>query len=162
MSLPDFDHPMAITDTDIDAVRLREHLFDHSAGALVTFEGWVRDHNEGRNVISLDYEVYRPLAIAEGARIIAEVSQRVGVRQVLAVHREGALELGGCAVWVGVTSAHRDEAFVACREIIDRIKVELPIWKKEYYTDGDSGWVNCERCASHGHSHGHDHTHAHR
>lgn len=151
MSLPDFNHPMSISDVDIDVVLLREQLFDHSAGALVTFEGWVRDHNEGREVVSLDYEVYRPLAIAEGTRIIQEVSARVGVRRVLAVHREGSLSLGGCAVWVGVISAHREEAFVACREIIDRIKVELPIWKKEHYVDGDSGWVNCERCATHAH-----------
>jgi molybdopterin synthase catalytic subunit len=60
------------------------------------------------------------------------------------------LELGDCAVWVGVTARHRDEAFQACRYIIDAVKVRLPIWKKEYYTNGDSGWVNCERCAAHG------------
>jgi molybdopterin synthase catalytic subunit len=67
------------------------------------------------------------------------------------VHREGTLELGECAVWVGVTAAHRDEAFAACRYIIDEVKVRLPIWKKEYYVNGDSGWVNCERCAAHAH-----------
>ena len=53
-------------------------------------------------------------------------------------------------MWVGVAAAHRDEAFKACRYIIDELKVRLPIWKKEHYVDGDSGWVNCERCASHG------------
>ena len=66
------------------------------------------------------------------------------------VHRVGLLELGECAVWIGVASPHRDEAFKACRYIIDEIKVRLPIWKKEHYVNGDSGWVNCERCAAHG------------
>ena len=66
------------------------------------------------------------------------------------VHRTGLLEIGDLAVWVGVASAHRDEAFKACRYIIDELKVRLPIWKKEHYVDGDSGWVNCERCADHG------------
>jgi molybdopterin synthase catalytic subunit len=60
------------------------------------------------------------------------------------------LEIGECAVWVGVSAPHRDEAFAACRYIIDQVKVRLPIWKKEHYTDGHSGWVNCERCALHG------------
>ncbi len=64
--------------------------------------------------------------------------------------RTGLLEIGDLAVWVGVASAHRDEAFKACRYIIDELKVRLPIWKKEHYVDGDSGWVNCERCAAHG------------
>jgi len=64
------------------------------------------------------------------------------------VHRSGVLDIGDCAVWVGVSAPHRDEAFKACRFIIDEIKVRLPIWKKEHYVDGDSGWVNCERCAS--------------
>ena len=149
--LPTRDVPMAISNVDIDTTALREHLFDHSAGALVTFEGWVRDHNEGREVVALDFDVYKPLAIAEGVRIIAEVSERYGVRQVLAVHRDGSLTLGGCAVWDVVVSAHRYVAFKACRDIFDRIKVDLPILKKEHYSDGDSGWVNCERCASHAH-----------
>ena len=64
------------------------------------------------------------------------------------------LDIGDCAVWVGVSSPHRDEAFNAGRYIIDAVKVRLPIWKKEYYTNGDSGWVNCERCASKQHGAG--------
>jgi molybdopterin synthase catalytic subunit/adenylyltransferase/sulfurtransferase len=64
------------------------------------------------------------------------------------VHRIGALQVGELAVWVGVSAAHRDEAFRACRYIIDEVKHRLPIWKKEHYLNGDSGWVNCERCAS--------------
>ncbi|MEM9172399.1 MAG: molybdenum cofactor biosynthesis protein MoaE [Pseudomonadota bacterium] len=144
---------MAITAEAIDVASLREQLFDHAAGAFVSFEGWVRNENEGKSVTRLAYEVYRPLALSIGEQIIDQTLQHVGARAALAVHREGELELGGCAVWVGVVSKHRDEAFRATRQIIDRIKVELPIWKKEFYADGDSGWVNCERCAAHGHSH---------
>ena len=79
--------------------------------------------------------------------------ERYPVTHALCVHREGHLQLGDLAVWVGVSSPHRDEAFQAARMIIDEIKVRLPIWKKEHYVDGDSGWVNCERCAAHGHAH---------
>jgi molybdopterin synthase catalytic subunit len=63
-------------------------------------------------------------------------------------------------VWVGVSSRHRDEAFAACRYIIDEVKHRVPIWKKEHYVNGDSGWVNCERCAVHAHSHA-EHPHSH-
>jgi molybdopterin synthase catalytic subunit len=65
----------------------------------------------------------------------------------LCIHRVGSLDLGDMAVWVGVSSAHRAEAFDACRYIIDEVKHRLPIWKKEHYRSGNSGWVNCERCA---------------
>ena len=85
--------------------------------------------------------------------MVGEALDKFGVLHARCVHRSGLLELGECAVWVGVSSGHRDEAFLACRYIIDEVKVRLPIWKKEHYVDGHSGWVNCERCATHGHSH---------
>ena len=142
----------------IDPDALRRGLFNEAAGALVTFEGWIRNHNEGREVRALDYEVYTPLALSEGQRILDAVANDIPILAAHAVHRSGSLQLGGCAVWVGVVSAHRDEAFRACRTIIDQIKLDLPIWKKEYYVEGDSGWVNCERCASHASHPGHAHT----
>jgi adenylyltransferase/sulfurtransferase len=95
----------------------------------------------------LEYEAFEPLAIKEGERIIAEAVARFGVEHAACVHRIGALEIGEKAVWVGVTARHRDEAFRACRYIIDEVKHRVPIWKKEHYENGDSGWVNCERCA---------------
>jgi molybdopterin synthase catalytic subunit len=73
------------------------------------------------------------------------------------VHRTGSLAIGDLAVWVGVSSQHRAEAFAACRYIIDEVKHRVPIWKKEHYVNGDSGWVNCERCAEHAHA---EHVHA--
>ena len=72
---------------------------------------------------------------------------RFGVTRAACVHRVGSLAIGDVAVWVGVSAAHRDEAFRACRFIIDEVKHRVPIWKKEHYVNGDSGWVNCERCA---------------
>lgn len=135
----------------LDIAAAVAELRDLSCGAYTSFEGWVRNHNEGREVLRLEYEVYRPLAISEGERIVAAAIERFGVTHARLVHREGLLELGDCAVWVGVTAPHRDEAFRACRLIIDEAKIRLPIWKKEHYVDGDSGWVNCERCAAHAH-----------
>lgn len=142
---------MRITDEAIRPDELREKLIDPSAGAYCAFEGWIRNRNEGNDVTRLEYEVYAPLAIKEGERIIAEAKARFAGISAHCVHRAGMLEIGECAVWVGVSSEHRDEAFQACRYIIDEVKHRLPIWKKEYYASGDSGWVNCERCAEHAH-----------
>jgi molybdopterin synthase catalytic subunit len=136
-----------ITGEPIDPAALREQLFDPAAGAYCGFEGWIRNENEGRAVLRLEYEAYEPLALSEGETILAEARESFGFSQAHCVHRTGLLEIGECAVWVGVSSPHRDEAFQACRYIIDQLKLRLPIWKKEHYVDGHSGWVNCERCA---------------
>lgn len=134
----------------IDPGTLQRSLANPAAGGFCAFEGWVRNENEGHVVERLEYEAYEPLVITEGEKVIAEAHERFTLLGARCVHRVGLLELGECAVWVGVVSKHRDEAFEACRYIIDQVKVRLPIWKKEHYADGDSGWVNCERCASHG------------
>jgi molybdopterin synthase catalytic subunit len=139
---------MQVTSRRIDPDALREQLMNNAAGAYVGFEGWIRNENEGQDVLRLEYESYDLLAVSEGQKVIAEANAKYPLLQAMCVHRTGMLELGECAVWVGVSSAHRDEAFVACRFIIDQVKIRLPIWKKEYYVNGNSGWVNCERCAS--------------
>ena len=144
----------SVSKTAIDVSAAKKSVADDSCGALVVFEGWIRDHNEGQQVKRLEYEVYRPLAEKEGARIIEEAVQRFGVSHALCIHREGLLELGEVAVLVCVSSPHRGEAFDACRYIIDQTKVRLPIWKKEHYVSGVSEWVNCEHCAVAGHAHG--------
>ena len=149
----------------------RALLADPSCGGYASFEGWVRDHNEGQRVRQLEYEAFEQLALAEGERILAEARARFGVTHAACVHRLGDLGVGELAVWVGVSAPHRDAAFRACRYIIDEVKHRLPIWKKEHYESGDSGWVNCERCATAGdhhadrhaqpaHAHDHDHDHA--
>jgi molybdopterin synthase catalytic subunit len=138
--------------TPIDPGRERLELADFSAGGYAAFEGWVRDHNEGHVVVRLDYEAFEPLALREGQRILDEAVAKFGVRKAACVHRIGSLALGEIAVWVGVSAAHRAEAFAACRYVIDEVKHRVPIWKKEFYASGDSGWVNCERCAEHAHT----------
>lgn len=137
----------------IDVAAAKKSVADNSCGALVVFEGWIRDYNEGQEVKRLEYEVYRPVAEKEGARIIDEAVERFGVSHAICIHREGLLELGEIAVIVCVSSPHRGEAFDACRYIIDETKTRLPIWKKEHYVSGISEWVNCEHCAAAGHSH---------
>ena len=136
------------TSAAIEVPSAAQELRDGAAGGYVTFEGWVRDHNEGLAVRRLEYEAFMELAVKEGDRIVAEAMQRFPVLHALCIHRVGSLDIGDLAVWVGVSSAHRGEAFDACRFIIDEVKHRVPIWKKEHYVNGDSGWVNCERCAS--------------
>jgi molybdopterin synthase catalytic subunit len=138
----------AISDQKIEVAELRQQLANPGSGGVCVFEGWVRNQNEGRDVLQLEYEVYEPLAVSEGEKVIAEAMRDFPFLEASCVHRSGLLAIGDCAVWVGVSAAHRDEAFKACRYIIDEIKSRLPIWKKEHYVDGDSGWVNCERCAN--------------
>lgn len=133
----------SITVTPIDADRLKSSLHDTTAGACVTFEGWVRRRNEGEEVHSLEYEAYADLAVKEGERILAEARERFALVNAVAVHRVGHLALGDMAVWVGVTAEHRGSAFDACRYIIDETKARVPIWKKEHYASGTTEWINC-------------------
>ncbi|HTA66240.1 MAG TPA: molybdenum cofactor biosynthesis protein MoaE [Xanthomonadaceae bacterium] len=132
----------ALSAVAIDSTALRAALSDPRAGACAVFEGWVRDHNEGRPVRGLRYEAYAELAEAEGARILDEARARFAIVEAFAVHRRGELELGELAVWVGVSAAHRDAAFAACRWIIDEVKARVPIWKHERYADGDADWLH--------------------
>lgn len=134
----------SIASTTIDANELKTKLADPRAGAFVTFEGWVRDHNEGKEVLTLEYEAYEALCQNEARQILSEARNKFGVIDVHCVHRTGELKIGELAVWVGVSSAHRSAAFDACRYVIDEIKSRLPIWKKETYANGSSGWVNCQ------------------
>jgi len=124
--------------------RYRALVADPVAGGYASFEGWVRNHNEGRGVVRLEYEGYEALGIKEGNRVVVEALARFPLARAHCVHRLGVLDIGDLAVWVGVTAAHRDAAFAACRYIIDEVKSRVPIWKKEHYAEGDSGWINCE------------------
>lgn len=138
-----------ITSSPIDPALIRNEALDPAAGGFCSFEGWVRDHHEGRSVLGLEYEAYTALAEKEGGRILAEARERFGILHAACVHRVGRLEIGGIAVYVCVSSAHRDAAFDACRYIIDEVKARVPIWKKEFFADGGSGWVRCDHCAGH-------------
>ncbi len=139
-----------ISATPIDPAALQRTLADARAGACVTFEGWVRNRNEGQPVLSLEYEAYAPLATSEGEAILAEARAKFALVGAVAVHRTGHLQLGELAVWVGVTAEHRGAAFDACRYIIDEAKARLPIWKKEHYATGATAWINCATRGEHG------------
>jgi molybdopterin synthase catalytic subunit len=120
--------------------RVRE-LSDPAAGARVTFAGNVRRTNRDRNVVRLEYEAAEDLARNEFARIAEEARQRFDITDLQCVHRVGSLEVGETAVWIEVLAPHRGDAFDACRFLIDQLKLRLPIWKKEFYTDGESDWI---------------------
>ena len=133
-----------LSKTPLEKLNLTGNLSFPQSGALSTFAGLVRNHNDGRKVIALEYEAFEKLAVKEAARILREAKQKFSTLETRCFHRVGKLAIGDMAVWVGVRAAHRDDSFKACRYIIDEIKSRLPIWKKEYYTKGDSGWVNCQ------------------
>jgi molybdopterin/thiamine biosynthesis adenylyltransferase/molybdopterin synthase catalytic subunit len=118
-------------------------VLNDKAGALVVFEGWVRDHNQGKKVSSLEYQVYRELASKEGRKILTEAKELFNIHDVYCIHREGHLKLGDIAVWIGAVASHRDDAFKATRYVIDEIKHRLPIWKKEHYVAEEPQWVFC-------------------
>lgn len=132
----------SLSDTPFDTASERAQLLDDRVGAFASFEGWVRDHNDGRPVHGLRYEAYAALAEAEGERVLAEALSKFDILDARCVHRVGDLAIGELAVWVGVSAAHRDAAFAACRFVIDEVKSRVPIWKHERYADGDAGWLH--------------------
>jgi molybdopterin synthase catalytic subunit len=131
----------------LEPAALRARLDDPRAGGCVEFAGVVRNENDGRGVIRLEYEGYEAVARKEGEAVLREAMDKFAILRAECAHRVGTLEIGDVAVWVGVSAAHRGAAFDACRYIIDEIKLRLPIWKKEHYREGDSGWVNCQTAA---------------
>ena len=126
--------------TPIDLATLIARIESPAHGGIASFLGQVRDHHGGRTVRHLEYSSYGPMAEEECARIVAEAEARWPVRVALE-HRVGALEIGDIAVAVAAAGAHRDEAFAACRFVIEEVKRRLPIWKKEFYRDGAVEWV---------------------
>lgn len=140
-----------ITDKRIPANLFRSGAPDPSCGALVIFEGLVRDHHQGRKVVGLSYECYKPMAlkVLEGIREAA--LERWSLGDLWIIHRVGKVPIGEAAVFVAVTSAHRKEAFEACAWAMDEIKLEAPIWKHETYEDGTSVWVEDHCVVAHSH-----------
>lgn len=129
-----------ITTDPIDTEAQRRLLGDARCGAYAAFEGWVRNHHAGRNVLGLNYACYPQLAEHEGQRILGEAHARFDIHDAACIHRIGNCAIADLAVWVGVTAIHRDAAFAACQWIIDAVKLRLPIWKQEYYADGTPIW----------------------
>ncbi|MFQ6012568.1 MAG: molybdenum cofactor biosynthesis protein MoaE [Thermoplasmata archaeon] len=130
-----------VVETDFDLSAVRAALSAPEDGALVFFFGSVRDNAEGRRVTRLRYEAYRDMAEASIRRIEEEVRVAKGAHRVFVQHRVGDLKPEESTVLVAATAPHRHEAFAACRLALERVKAEVPVWKKEVYEDGGEAWV---------------------
>lgn len=133
----------ALLDKPIDDRRLKLALLNDQSGALATFEGWVRNHNNARPVTKLTYYGYEKLAINQGEKLITQAKQQFDIINAVAIHRIGDLAIGDMAVWIGVTAHHRYPAFDACRWLLDAIKADIPVWKQEFYADSEESlWLS--------------------
>lgn len=132
-----------VTEEPLDVAEHAALVDDAAAGAVVTFAGVVRDHDHGRGVTALDYEGH-PTAAAVVEKVAADVAASFpGVRALAVTHRVGPLGIGDVALACAVAGEHRREAFDACSELVDAVKRELPVWKRQEFTDGTEEWVNC-------------------
>ena len=129
-----------VTDTAIDFTDWRLQLNNQRCGAYASFEGWVRNHHDGKAVDALHYDCYPELATHEGEAILAEALAKFDITDARCIHRYGDVAIAEMAVWVGVSAAHRDAAFLACRWILDEVKSRVAIWKNERYASGSSDW----------------------
>jgi molybdopterin synthase catalytic subunit len=131
-----------ITEAKIDHQALTERVRSNRAGAVCTFLGTVRELTGDRQTLSLDYEAYPEMALKKLADLESEAHSRWPIIDVAIVHRVGHLDLGEISVVVAVSCPHRDEAFEACRWLIDTLKEVVPIWKRESWADGTEEWVH--------------------
>jgi molybdopterin converting factor subunit 1 len=132
-----------LTSERIDAAGLAERMKRAEDGAVVVFEGIVRDNSRGRRTLYLDYEAYEEMARKQLEELAAQVLEKFKVREVAVAHRLGRLQIGETSVAIVVSSAHRAAAFDACRWMIDTLKQTVPIWKKEHFEDG-AVWADGE------------------
>lgn len=128
---------VAVTAEPLDGDALVALVGAQGDGAVVTFAGLVRDHNQGRRVRFLEYEAYEPLAVRALRRIVDEAAEMWPSARVAAHHRIGRLEIGEASIVIAAASAHRGDAFAACRYTIERVKQIVPIWKREHFDGGD-------------------------
>ena len=137
------DHWIQIVRTPIYIEQLVNQLRRPEDGAAVVFDGIVRNHSQGRETLYLEYEGYEPMALKKMKEIEETARNRWSVNRIGIVHRLGRLEIGDASVVIVVTSAHRKDAFQACQYVIDTLKKTVPIWKKEFFADGEI-WVEGE------------------
>ena len=129
--------------TPISAAALAAHVRGSADGAIVIFDGFVRDHSKDRRTRYLEYEAYEPMAIAKIQEIATHIREKFAIHCLAIIHRLGRLEIGETSVFIAVSAAHRAAAFEGCRFAIDTLKRTVPIWKKEYFEDG-SVWADGE------------------
>lgn len=132
-----------VTDKALHLQELVDYVTDPEAGAIVTFIGTTRNQNEGRQVLSLDYEAYPEMAEKELKRLGEEARKRWNIQRMAIVHRVGRVEITEPSVIIAVSAAHRDDAFQACRYAIEEIKKSVPIWKKEVFEGGEV-WIGTQ------------------
>lgn len=132
---------IALSPAPLDPARIEALVGSRASGGRVTFTGTVRAANRGREVVRLHYEAYGPMALHMFEAIAAEARKQFGALDVAVHHRTGDLGPGEVAVVVAVAAEHRDQAFSACRYVIDQLKARAPIWKQEIYHDGKS-WLS--------------------
>src|SRR6202051_1095628 len=133
----------ALVHEPLDPVALAAYVRGNADGAIVIFDGFVRDHSKNRRTLYLEYEAYEPMALAKIQEIAADLHKQFPIHRAAMVHRLGRLEIGQTSVYIAVSAAHRAAAFDACRYAIDTLKRTVPIWKKEYFEDG-SVWADGE------------------
>ncbi|GIF46948.1 molybdopterin synthase subunit MoaE [Asanoa ferruginea] len=133
---------VTVTSEPLDLAAHEAAVADPRAGAVVSFQGVVRDHDGGRSVLSLDYEGH-PSAIDVLREVAAEIAKDPEVYAVAVSHRVGSLKIGDVALVAAVSTAHRGAAFAACGRLVDEAKARLPIWKRQVFGDGTEEWVNC-------------------
>jgi molybdopterin synthase catalytic subunit len=143
MSTPASSDLILLVDKTIDADALIRYVRTGADGAIVTFDGCVRNQSHGRSTLYLDYEAYESMALAKMGDIAAEAHAKFAIDRVAVAHRLGRLEIGETSVFIAVSAPHRAAAFDACRHIIDTLKRSVPIWKKEYFEDG-AVWADGE------------------
>lgn len=131
-----------LTPEPISASMLADEVASHSAGAIVTFSGNVRNHDHGKSVESLRYEIH-PTSSQILSETVKEVAFRHELTGIAVAHRYGDIPIGDSALVIAVAAAHRGAAFTACAELVDEIKAKLPIWKHQVFSDGTDEWVNC-------------------
>ncbi len=151
--LPPVSGGSGATPGDAPLVRIvRERIIPHDIipamerpedGAIVIFDGMVRNHSRNRKTLYLEYDAYESMALAKLQELASEATRRFAIRNVALVHRLGHLEIGESSVLIAVFSAHRAPAFEACRWLIDTLKKTVPIWKKEFFADG-AVWADGE------------------
>jgi molybdopterin synthase catalytic subunit len=134
-----------ITDQPLSLEPLVSAVTRSSSGAVASFLGVVREQTRGRQVLYLEYEAYREMAIPKMREIADEIRQKWKVDEIAMVHRIGHLEIGEASVAIAVSAPHRHQALAACAYAIDRLKETVPIWKKEVWTDGEE-WVGPAAC----------------
>jgi molybdopterin synthase catalytic subunit len=132
-----------LTRDPVDHAALVRHIRADSDGAVVTFDGCVRNQSHGRTTLYLDYEAYEPMALAKIREIAAQIHEKFPIHRVAIAHRLGRLQIGATSVFIAVSAPHRPAAFEACRFAIDTLKRTVPIWKKEYFEDG-AVWADGE------------------